>query len=137
MRKRNTHDSPVHLSRPRSRCRHHKARSVGCICRCRSGSPPASRSGALQDKTARGRSARTNKQANKLQIREEKVPRHFKASLLAFSPKIRSRVCGSALTSSFFDTLGYCLVPHEYLQAAQDHFILSCPIIVIFKTIPT
>lgn len=46
----------------------------------------------------------TNKQANKVQIREEKVcllNQHLKASLLARSPKLWPRACWPALTNSF------------------------------------
>lgn len=62
-----SYDSPVHLSHPRSRCLHHTPRSVGYICRCRSGSPAESRWGALQtneDRRQVCQQEQANKQAN-------------------------------------------------------------------------
>jgi len=59
-----THDSPVRRSRPRSRCLRRTPRSGGCIFRCRSGSPAASRWGALQVNKTTSLSA-TNKQTNR------------------------------------------------------------------------
>lgn len=48
-----THDSPVRLSRPRSRCPHRTPRSGGCTCHCHSESQEGSRWAALSPRGKR------------------------------------------------------------------------------------